>query len=196
MDQKQLEDKLNVLIAQWENEVVEFKEASNDYDTDKIGRYFSALANEANLRGLGEAWLVFGVRDSDRQVVGTNYREEPERLQSLKQQVAADTEPGLHFKDVHICNHPEGRVVMMHIPAAPNGIPIAWKGHYYARAGASITPLDLNKQDEFAPRPQRPTGRRKLCLRPRLTIWTKPPCKRRGRLSRSNMPTAFPRLRS
>jgi len=39
--------------------VIEFKQAGNDYDTDKIGEYFSALSNEANLRGVDRAWLVF-----------------------------------------------------------------------------------------------------------------------------------------
>jgi len=38
---------LTQLIAAWESEVMEFKEAGKDYDTDKIGRYFSALSNEA-----------------------------------------------------------------------------------------------------------------------------------------------------
>jgi ATP-dependent DNA helicase RecG len=32
-----------------ENEWVEFKEAKNDYSFDKLGRYFSALSNEAAL---------------------------------------------------------------------------------------------------------------------------------------------------
>lgn len=41
--------KLDALISNWEDETVEFKEANNDYDKDKIGRYFSALSNEANL---------------------------------------------------------------------------------------------------------------------------------------------------
>jgi ATP-dependent DNA helicase RecG len=34
-----------------ENEVVEFKEAKNGYDFTKLGKYFSALCNEANLKG-------------------------------------------------------------------------------------------------------------------------------------------------
>ena len=148
MEQDQLLDKLNTLIVTWENEVIEFKEAKDNFDTDKIGRYFSALSNEANLRDLDEAWLVFGVRDSDRQVVGTNYRLEPDRLQSLKQQIASDTEPGLHFKELHVLQHDQGRVVMMHIPTAPRGIPVAWKGHYYSRAGESLAPLHLDKLDE------------------------------------------------
>ena len=33
-----------------ENEVVEFKEARNGYDFTKLGKYFSALCNEANLK--------------------------------------------------------------------------------------------------------------------------------------------------
>ena len=39
------------LIVDWENEVVEFKAAGEDYSTGTIGKYFSALSNEANLRG-------------------------------------------------------------------------------------------------------------------------------------------------
>jgi hypothetical protein len=33
-----------------ENEVVEFKEANNSYDFKRLGKYFSALSNEANLK--------------------------------------------------------------------------------------------------------------------------------------------------
>ena len=149
MEQDKLSDKLNTLITTWENEVVEFKEAKNKFDTDKIGCYFSALSNEANLRNLDDAWLVFGVRDSSRQVVGTNYRLEPDNLQNLHQQIASNTEPRLHFKDIHVLQHDQGHVVVMHIPAAPRGIPVAWKGHYYSRAGESLASLHLDKQDEI-----------------------------------------------
>lgn len=51
MTQPDMSQRLDSLIATWENEVVEFKQAGNDYSTDDIGKYFSALANEANLRG-------------------------------------------------------------------------------------------------------------------------------------------------
>ena len=50
MDQTHLQALLIDLIASWENEVIEFKQAGKDYSTDDIGKYFSALANEANLR--------------------------------------------------------------------------------------------------------------------------------------------------
>lgn len=149
MDPARLNQLLTELIATWENEVVEFKQAGNDYPTDDIGKYFSALANEANLRGVDSAWLVFGVHNKTRAVVGSDYRTQPERLQSLKMQIAENAEPRMTFRGIHALNHADGRVVLFEIPAAPRGIPIAWKGHYYARAGESLTSLGLDKQDEI-----------------------------------------------
>ena len=129
--------------------MVEFKQAPKDYDTDKIGEYFSALSNEANLRNVERAWLVFGVNDKTRTVVGSNYRMEKERLHSLKNQIADATEPSITLREIHVLEHPEGRVVLFEIPPAPSGIPIAWKGHYYARAGESRTSLGLDKLDDI-----------------------------------------------
>jgi len=149
MDQAALSALLNELIATWENEVVEFKQAGNDYDTDKIGEYFSALSNEANLRGADRAWLVFGVCNKTRSVVGSDYRPDPERLHGLKNQIAQSTEPSITFRDIHVLQHAGGRVVLFEIPPAPRGIPIAWKGHYFARAGESRTSLGLDKLDEI-----------------------------------------------
>jgi ATP-dependent DNA helicase RecG len=144
-----LQQTLASLIAGWEGECVEFKEANDNFSTSDIGRYFSALANEANLRGLASAWLVFGVNNR-RQVVGTDYRRDPARLQGLKHQIAQDVDPNTSFREIHELTTPEGhRVLMFEIPAAPRGIPIAWKGHYHARDGESLTALSLAKQDEI-----------------------------------------------
>lgn len=145
----ELQELLSRLIAEWENEVVEFKQAGNDYSTDRIGSYFSALANEANLRGFERGWLVFGVNNNSRTVVGSDYREQPERLQSTKMQMAENTEPSLTFRNIFELPTENGRVVLFEIPAAPRGMPIAWKGHYYARAGESLIPLGLDKLDDI-----------------------------------------------
>lgn len=147
MEPAALQQVLDHLITHWESETVEFKEASNDYSADRIGRYFSALANEANLEGAESAWLVFGVNDKTRAVVGTDYREDSERLQSLKQQVAQDSEPRISFRGIHELTTQQGRVVLFGIPASPQGLPISWKGHYYGRDGESLGPLSLDKID-------------------------------------------------
>lgn len=149
MNRPELTQLLHSLIATWENEVVEFKQAGNDYSTDDIGKYFSALANEANLRGADCGWLVFGVNNKTRHVVGTDYRPQVERLHSLKMQIAENAEPRITFRDIHELAHADGRVLLFEVPAAPRGIPIAWKGHYHARAGESLTSLGLDKLDEI-----------------------------------------------
>lgn len=147
MQPEQLDTLLNQLIATWENEVVEFKQANKDYKTDDIGEYFSALSNEANLKNIDAGWLVFGVNNKTRHVVGSDYRLDIENLHSLKRQIAQCTEPSVTLKDIYVLNHEKGRVVFFEIPPAPRGIPIAWKGHYYSRAGESLTSLGLEKQD-------------------------------------------------
>ncbi|QYZ72218.1 RNA-binding domain-containing protein [Neotabrizicola shimadae] len=149
MDPAALRQKLTALIATWENEVVEFKEASNSYPTSDIGKYFSALSNEANLKGADAGWLVFGVRNKSRTVVGSDYRIAPEHLQSLKQQIAEGADPTTTFRNIYEITVDGHRVVLMEIPPAPRGIPIAWQGHYFARAGESLSPLGLAKQDEI-----------------------------------------------
>ena len=147
MPEHELLPMLDRLIAAWENEVVEFKNVSDTFSTSDIGKYFSALANEANLRNLERAWLVFGVDNKTRQIFDSQYRCESDRLNGLKHQVSESTEPGVTFREIHVLNTEQGRVIMFEIPAAPLGIPIAWKGHYYARAGESLTHLGLDKLD-------------------------------------------------
>lgn len=138
---------LDQLLVNWENEVVEFKRAGDGFSTSDIGKYFSALSNEANLHGSDRAWLVFGVDNTSRSVIGTDYRPEPDRLQGTKLQIAQGTQPSVTFKEIHTLDHAAGRVLMFEIPPAPLGMPIAWNGHYYARAGESTVSLGLDKLD-------------------------------------------------
>lgn len=128
-----------------ETEVVEFKEATNGYDFNKLGKYFSALSNEANLKGKPEAWLLFGVENQQRNIVGSNYRPNRVDLDSLKNEVANKTTNRITFIEIHELIEPDGRVVMFQIPAAPAGIPVAWNGHYYGRDGESLAPLNLEE---------------------------------------------------
>ena len=46
-----------------ETEWLEFKEARNSYSFDELGKYFSALSNEANLKQKQSGWLIFGIKD-------------------------------------------------------------------------------------------------------------------------------------
>ena len=52
---------------------------------DDLGKYFSALSNEANLRDKAFAWLAFGVHDKTREILGTSFKNSMKSLQKLKQ---------------------------------------------------------------------------------------------------------------
>lgn len=138
----------NLLRNISENELLEFKEAKNNYDFDKLGKYFSALSNEANLSNVSEAWLIFGI-DDKRKIVGTQFRSNYADLQSLKAEVANHTTNRITFIDIHEVMTNLGRVIMFQIPPAPNGLPIAWKGHYYGRDGEELQPLNLEEIDRI-----------------------------------------------
>ena len=128
-----------MLSANTETEVLEFKEAKNSYPKDKLGQYFSALGNEANLMGKPCAYILFGVKN-DRNIVGTNISDP--QINELKKEMADHTSPKLSFNAVHRIPHSNGNVLIFVIPAAPKGFPIAWKGHRYGRDGESLGGLN------------------------------------------------------
>jgi ATP-dependent DNA helicase RecG len=141
----QLKAKIIQMIEDFESEVVEFKEAKNSYSFNDIGKYFSALSNEANIRGLQEAWLIFGVSD-DKKFVGTEYRKHG-GLQSLKKELVNGTNERLTFMEIYELTMEKCRVIAFQIPAAIRGIPTTWQGAAYAREHESVCPLPMNKVD-------------------------------------------------
>lgn len=133
---------LESLMERWEYEVVEFKEAKSQYPTDKIGRYVSAISNEANLKNQQYGWLVFGVSESkNKHVVGSSYKD-AKSLDRLKYEISKSTTDGLTFLGVFelypVVEGQEKRVVMFKIPAAVMGIPTAWLNRYYCRNGNNL----------------------------------------------------------
>lgn len=143
---------LNSLILNWETEVVEFKEANNDYDKNKIGQYFSAISNEANLKGLQYGWLIFGVRNKDRKIIGSDYRNK-KGLDTLKQEIANGTTGGISFIEIFevfpLVDEEEKRVIMFQIPAAATAIPTGWHDHFYGRNGESLGALSVEELERI-----------------------------------------------
>lgn len=135
------------LIQHPENEVVEFKKAENTKFIEQVGPYVSALSNEANLRGKAFAWLIFGVEDKTRYVVGTKYAENPS--QKLKHDIARETTYNITIREQVVITRNGKKALMLQIPAAPFGTPIAWKRIFYGRDGESLVPLSLDKQDDI-----------------------------------------------
>lgn len=133
-----------------ETEWIEFKEAKSNIDFDELGRYFSALSNEANLKAQTSGWLVLGISNKPpREIVGSNYRLQAPGLDKLKGEIAKHTNHQITFQEIHVVQSPEGRVILFQIPPAPRGIPTEWNGKVYGRHGESISTLSLHEIDQI-----------------------------------------------
>lgn len=113
-----------------ERQRLEFKEAKNSFPIQTLYKYCVAIANE------GGGHLLLGVADKPpRTVVGTQAFRNP-----------VDTEENvyqkLHFRvEIEEVNHPEGRVVVLHIPSRPHGTAYHLEGKYLMRAGSALVPM-------------------------------------------------------
>lgn len=137
------------LIQHKESEVVEFKKAENNFDFDDLGKYFSALSNEANLHGLPFAWLVFGYDEKKHEIIGTSYKDGEGALNKLKHDLTNNMSDGQTFREIIPVEVDGNRILMFKIPASPRNIVMKWKGIAYGRDGESLKPLNQSKQDEI-----------------------------------------------
>ncbi len=137
------------LIEHAENEVVEFKTAERNFDTNNLGKYFSALSNEANLHDMDFAWLVMGYHEPTRTVVGTSFKNSEEGINKLKHDIALNSTDKLTFREIIPITVEGKRVLMFKIPAAPRNTVVKWNGISYGRDGDSLVPLNDSKSDEI-----------------------------------------------
>jgi predicted HTH transcriptional regulator len=116
--------------AQSEHQRLEFKEAKLQFDFGKLCKYCVAIANE------GGGNLLLGVADKPpRPVVGTAAANDPVGMAEKLFQT-------LGFRvDVEEVNHPDGRVVVFHIPSRPRGTAYHLDGTYLMRAGEELVAM-------------------------------------------------------
>ena len=138
---------LDELLLNPENECVEFKRAQNNFDIDNLGKYFSALGNEATLKNKQYSWIIFGVDDKTHKLSNTNFYKD-NNFNKVKKQISDNTTDNISFIEIYEVIKDGNRVVMFQVPAA-SGTPINWKGFSYGRNGESIAPLDPNKIEQI-----------------------------------------------
>lgn len=154
-DKAEYYETLQGLMERWEYEIVEFKSATGQYSPEKIGRYFSAISCEANLKQQQYGWFVLGVSETEiKHVVGTAFKKgDPMLLEQFKYEISQDTTDGITFMTIvelyPVVNGEKKRVLMFQVPAAVVGIPTGWKNQYYARSGDSLVPLPQFKIDQI-----------------------------------------------
>jgi ATP-dependent DNA helicase RecG len=113
---------------------LEFKEAKNQFDREKLSAYCVAIANE------GGGHLVLGVADSPpRPVVGTAaFGDVVEAADRLFQKIGFRV-------DVEQIAHRNGRVVVFRIPSRPHGTAYHLDGKYLMRSGQSLVPMSEDR---------------------------------------------------
>ena len=153
-------DKLLALTH--EIEVVEFKRAEKTFSESDLGKYFSALSNEANLKGMKCAWLIMGVDNDAHRLTNTQFKSSRASLDALKKKIADQMTARLTIDEIYDIMRDGNRVLMFQIPAAPQGFPIAYQGHYYGRDGESLTALNIHEIETIRQQATREDWSRKI----------------------------------
>ena len=120
--------------ARSEHQNLEFKEAKRQFDNRKLYKYCVALANE------GGGHLLLGIEDvPPRKVVGTAAFNDPIEM-------AAKLFEALGFRvDIEEVAHPDGRVLVFHIPSRPRGTAFQYEGAYLMRAGEELVSMSEDR---------------------------------------------------
>lgn len=117
-----------------EYEWLDFKE--NWFSKDGIGEYISAIANGAALSGKEYGYIVWGVNDGTKEVVGTtvNLNKDIDN-EPYKHYLARNLTPKIAFEVIEFEYH-DKRVVILLIPASKSVI-MKYKNEPYIRIGSS-----------------------------------------------------------
>lgn len=118
---------------------LEFK--GNNSDPDMIGKRCSALSNAARIEGKELAYMIWGILDESHVVAGTDFNPDAKKVgnQPLSLWLASGLQPSIAF-NFRTVAHPQGRLVLLEIPAA-TGAPVAFNGVPYIRIGSATPKL-------------------------------------------------------
>lgn len=131
MTETELQKLLKELLAEAEveNEFVEFKLSSKSH----FGEYLSALSNSACLKNKDFGFLIFGVADETKKILGTDVRESD--LNDVK--ITALLKPKIDYS-THQFSYQKKKIILVKISAA-KGQPTYFSGQAYARIGEHKT---------------------------------------------------------
>ncbi len=113
-----------------QNRTLEFKEAKTQFNNKKLFEYCVAIANERGGK------LILGIADKPpRPVVGTSSFQNPAAMEEkIFQKVGFRV-------DIEEVEHPDGRVLVFHIPPRSQGTAYHLDGVYLMRVGQALTSM-------------------------------------------------------
>ena len=124
----------NLLTFNDEYEWFDFKE--NWFSKDEIGEYISAISNGAAFCGKEYGYIIWGVNDKTKEIVGTtvNFDRDIDG-EPYKHYLARKLQPSIAFETVNF-DYKNERIVMLIIPAAKS-TKTKYNGIDYIRIGSS-----------------------------------------------------------
>jgi len=140
MEKNKLEQLIEKLISlPSETETVEFKE--NNYVIEEIGKRISALSNSANLYDRKHAYLIFGIRDNNHEIVGTIFTPSKEKIgnDQLEFWLSQHLNPRIDFR-IYEFEYKSKNLVVFEIPPAISQ-PIKFNNIAYIRIGSATPKL-------------------------------------------------------
>lgn len=122
-----------------ETQWLEFKK--DNFDPNKTGVRCSALSNAARIEGKDCAYMLWGIQDGTHAVVGTSFNPDTKQVdnQGFQFWLAQRLQPSVAFS-FRIVEHPEGRLVILEIPAATT-TPVSFNNIPYIRIGSATPKL-------------------------------------------------------
>ena len=124
----------NLLRLQDEYEWLDFKE--NWFNKDEIGEYISAIANGACLCGKEYGYIIWGVKDNSRDIVGTSINFDKDiNHEPYKHYLARNLKPSIAFEAIEK-EYQGKRIVMLQIPSSKS-VQTKYKEVSYFRIGSS-----------------------------------------------------------
>jgi ATP-dependent DNA helicase RecG len=123
-----------------ETEWLEFKH--NNDDPERIAKYISGLSNSAALQNQPFGYVIWGVEDGSRRVVGTSFQPRLARVghQALELWLQLGLTPRLDFRFLEF-EMAGLAVVILEIPAA-RGLPTRFYKDEFVRIGENLTQLN------------------------------------------------------
>lgn len=148
MTPAQLQAKLIELLAlPQETEWAEFKH--NNTEPQMIGEYLSALSNASALEGQPFGYIVWGVEDGTRNIVGTTFKPRSQKAvgnEDLEPWLNKLLSPRIVFRIFEF--EADGKPMVMFEIQAANTAPVAFSGRRFVRVGSHKKPLSEHPERE------------------------------------------------
>jgi len=136
----------SLLFLPKETEWVEFK--LNQSDPQEIGEYISALSNSAALHREISGYIVWGVDNKTRNIIGTNFKPRTKKIgnEELENWLATQLSPRIDFQ-IHEGEIESKPVVIFQIQPTLN-LPVRFKDTEYIRIGTYKKKLRYHPEKE------------------------------------------------